>query len=383
MERCYCCQNQHQMSKDAVPSWSKGGQLSLAIQTCNKMWVQSLLSVPDQDFDIKKGNYICQASDKGDKDIMLELLAAGADPNEESSVCAKRPVHICAENGHLGAMEVLVRYGADINQLDAHKRTVMHFASQQGHGHSIEWLIDHGALADEIEMDGYSPLHVATCLGYKTACRSLLTLGKAEVNRLSKDSWSSLHMAASYGHPEIVKMLLSFGASHAQKTAEGETALHMACAKGFIDICQVLLDHGTHIESCNIHGATPLHYAVYYGHIQVVYRLLKSGASVNFLHLPAISCPVNISAMRGDQDMLDLLQCAGCVVRQDTAALLYQRKNISAQYRNSISRSPSLRDLCIWKVRLVLAPDLQNKTIFLPLPRVVKDVIMLHRLVIR
>ncbi|KAK3794644.1 hypothetical protein RRG08_003789 [Elysia crispata] len=344
------------------------------------MWVKSLLAFPDKDFDIRKGSYMCQASEKGDVGILVELLAAGADTNEKSLNCEKRPLHICAEYGHLDALATLLNYGADIDQLDAHKRTAMHFASQQGHDSLIQWLIDHGAHADQIEMDGYSPLHVASCLGYEKVCKSLLTIGKAEVNLLSNDSWSSLHMAVSYGHLEIVKMLLSFGAYHSKKTAEGETALHMASAKGFTDMVQVLLDHGTHVESCNNHEATPMHYAVFYGHIKVVYCLLKAGASINFLHLPAISCPVNLSAMRGDQDMMDLLRCAGCVVRKDTAFLLHLRKNISAQYRDEISRFPSLRDLCIWKIRLVLAPDLQRKTRLLPLPEVLKDIIVLSHL---
>ena len=138
MERCYCCCHQHERCNNFVPSWSTRGQLSLAIQNCNKMWVKSLLAFPDKDFDIRKGSYMCQASEKGDVGILVELLAAGADTNEKSLNCEKRPLHICAEYGHLDALATLLNYGADIDQLDAHKRTAMHFASQQGHDSLIQ-----------------------------------------------------------------------------------------------------------------------------------------------------------------------------------------------------------------------------------------------------
>ncbi|GFR97761.1 ankyrin [Elysia marginata] len=384
MERCSCCQHGLDRGKNSVPCWSTSGQLLLAIQNCNIIWLKTLLSAPDKDFSIPEGNYMCQAAETGDAGIVLELLAAGANPNEKSvSLCKRRPIHICAEQGFLDCLEVLVSHGAHVNQQDSHKRTALHFAAQQGHEGSIKWLINHGALVDETDTDRYTPLNVAACLGYGRACEFLLALGGADVSNLSNDGWSPLHMATNYGHVEVVRILFSFGASAWGKTLEGETALHMACAKGFTDLAQILLDHGADIESCDNHGATPLHYAIYYGHLEVVYKLLKSGANIDSRSVPASSCPLNLAAVRGDHEMLHLLQRAGYVICPHVAAVMHGRNNISEQYRDEISKFPSLRDLSVWKIRGVLAPNLQSKAMNLPIPLVMKKLVVFHDLKIR
>ncbi|GFN91335.1 ankyrin repeat and protein kinase domain-containing protein 1-like [Plakobranchus ocellatus] len=354
---------------------STSTQMTLAIRICDETWVKSLLSSPDEEFDIHCGNYICQAAEVGHVGIMVELLAAGADPNEQNFYSDKWPVHICADYGHFETLQVLASHGADINQPDHLQRTAMHFVALRGHDHMVKWMVEHGALADGVESDGYSPLHTASCLDYELVCRHLVTLGGADVNRKSKDGWSPLHMAVSFGNLHSAKVLLSFGAGPGEKTLEGETALHMACAKDYNDLVQILLDYGALIECTNNQGETPLHNAIYYGHRNIVHKLIMAGANVNFLNLPATSCPLSLAGLRGDNNLLQLLLAAGCVIPRSTASLLHHRRNISSCFRDDVSRFPTLKDLCMWKIRGLLAPDLQRKAPFLPLPKVLKKVL--------
>ena len=78
--------------------------------------------------------------------------------------------------------------------------------------------------------------------------------------------------------------------------------------------------------------------------------------------------------------MLHLLVSAGCVVSRESAVVMHNCKFISAQDRDCISRFPSLRDLCFWKIRLLLAPLVQCKALDLPIPKIFKDLLTFRHL---
>ena len=132
MEQCSHCHGGHRLPQNTLPRLSTSGQIILAIESCNEVWIKSLLEFPDKNFDIHDGS-LCYASEKGHVGIMLALLNAGADPDQLSHQCKKRPVHFCADNGHQAGLAVLVSHGADINHIDGHKRMVMHFVALRGH----------------------------------------------------------------------------------------------------------------------------------------------------------------------------------------------------------------------------------------------------------
>ncbi|GLH06178.1 Ankyrin repeat and KH domain-containing protein mask [Gryllus bimaculatus] len=83
----------------------------------------------------------------GDAEVVGELLAAGADPNERC--CHKRSVLHCAAAAGFGdVVGVLLAAGADPSLPDERGRTPLHSASVAGHVAVAEQLVAAGAVVD-------------------------------------------------------------------------------------------------------------------------------------------------------------------------------------------------------------------------------------------
>jgi ankyrin repeat protein len=52
----------------------------------------------------------------------------------------KTPLHLASQQGHLGVIEILISYGADLHILDNDGKTAQDLAAQNGHNHVVEYF---------------------------------------------------------------------------------------------------------------------------------------------------------------------------------------------------------------------------------------------------
>ena len=85
------------------------------------------------------------ASEHGDAETIGTLIAAGANPNEDSQH-GDTPLHVAAYHGHSEVIDALIAGGADPNVRDNRGLTPLHFAAVAGQPEAIYALHASGAV---------------------------------------------------------------------------------------------------------------------------------------------------------------------------------------------------------------------------------------------
>ncbi len=211
------------------------------------------------------------AVENGHFNLAVELLEAGADPNDQRS--GFTPLHLMTwvrkpqrgeddgdpaplGSGNLSSMQFikeLVKRGADVNaRLKTGKGGAGLFnkigvspfmmAASTADVAYMRWLIQFGADPSLANVDGCTPLMAACGIG----------VGSAAANEVAGEEPEVL---------EAVELLLKLGADVNAVDANGETAMHGAALKNLPKVVQFLAEHGAKIEVWNRknkYGWTPL-----------------------------------------------------------------------------------------------------------------------------
>jgi len=107
-------------------------------------------------------------------------------------------------------VELLLRYGANIEAANHKDTTPLMRAAQEGHEHVVRFLLKNNSC----------------------------------VNRINKEQMTALMLASQRGHHLIVQQLLDHGAHADAMTAQNSTSLMLACKRRKIDVARVLLTAG-------------------------------------------------------------------------------------------------------------------------------------------
>ncbi len=161
----------------------------------------------------------------GDADAVADLLAAGADPDEESHDLGDgTPLCAAACWGHDDVIRELLAAGADADL--------------------AEHDLDPG---EEEPRPGLTPLLWTTGKGHVTSTLLLLEAG-ADPN-LASDGWTPLHRAITRGSLATVQLLLQFGADPDARDSDGRDALAAARSWDGIDVAEELQHQLEHLAS--------------------------------------------------------------------------------------------------------------------------------------
>ena len=207
---------------------------------------------------------LLQACRRGDLAAIAEFL--DSDPDLLPSLSADEVSGMLG--GTLGAVQMLLEFGADPNALDDdNAATALHQASWDGDRERITLLLEHGAdptirdgthggtpigwahhagHTDLVEMYAErGPLDIvdAAWLGKTDRVREILEADPSMVNGPQGEQISPLRSAAWYGQTEVVRLLLESGADPAVPHPEsGKTALDFATERGHEEIAGLLAD---------------------------------------------------------------------------------------------------------------------------------------------
>nr|KAI8750038.1 transient receptor potential cation channel subfamily A member 1-like [Biomphalaria glabrata] len=185
------------------------------------------------------------------------------------------------------------------NEKDDYGCIPLHYAAKEGHLSAIDELIKMGSIATLKNKDGQSSFHFAAKYGRSGTCIALLNsnYGPQLLNEADINGLTALHVAAYYGHTRIVHLLLQRGAVVCRDYS-GNSALHLASSKGFTSTMRALVSvHSNLIDESNRDGDTPLHMAARNGHAIAVLYLLTKDAKIlyNFQNETFFDCIVERS----------------------------------------------------------------------------------------
>lgn len=146
-------------------------------------------------------------------------------------------LHWAAWHSHIPVLEVLVRYGADIDR-DESKfgARPAGWANENGRDAARDWLISHGAKVD---------LSRAAMMGRLDLVEQILAEDPEAAHRVDAADWPPLVQAAGWGRLEVMRVLLAAGAGVNAAGAEGTTPLHAAISwDGHVSAAKLLLASG-------------------------------------------------------------------------------------------------------------------------------------------
>ena len=159
---------------------------------------------------------------------------------DDHSVHNVTPLWCAAVAGKLKVVEVLVKYGADVNSVSDTGSTPVRSACFMTHLDIVKLLVLHKA---DIQRPNYNG---GTCLINSVQsvelCEFLLQNG-ANVNAQDIQNKTALHYAIQEHRFETTKLLIKYGANPFLESRYKDDALQTACLKGAAEIFNYLIDN--------------------------------------------------------------------------------------------------------------------------------------------
>jgi len=240
------------------------------------------------------------------------LLEAGANPTDGVST------HITAGQGNLPALELLHRFGVNVNGIPGGVPPLRYIlgwaANTPERSAGVRWLLEHGADPNLAWSEpGDAPLHIAA-ERWDVPMIELLVHHGADIHQRRADGRTAHTIAALHGNQEVAAWLLAHGANdelspleqfiaactsgdraradellraHSNLTnelrPEHHLLTHVPAERGDAAILETMLACGFDPNVKDRDGVTALHRAAMAGRAEAVRVLLAYGANVNAL----------------------------------------------------------------------------------------------------
>ncbi|MCA9423695.1 MAG: ankyrin repeat domain-containing protein, partial [Candidatus Omnitrophica bacterium] len=258
--------------------------------------------------------------------------------------------HLCAKTGFKEGLEILMEFGADINQVGEPSYgwgdTPLSLALAWGHPDLAEFIRSEGGsypptienalldrnmelLEDILEKeperfvskeDWRYPLGSAIRLGWIDAVKLLLSKGGLDPWSQYPDAfdWTPFHAAAGQGDIEILELLLNHNLENVNNGDKLEPLLQetiwsfdipvsIAVSRGRVDMIEYLLDLGLPPDTAGRNSPTLLAVAVIHNETETAELLLQRGADPTRKHRLQSSA-LDLAQKIEDPTMLDLIK---------------------------------------------------------------------------
>jgi ankyrin repeat protein len=251
------------------------------------------------------------------------LLEAGANPTDGVTA------HIAGGGGNLDALELLHRYGLNVNGVPGGVPPLVHILLWADNAAGPRWLVEHGADVNLAWGEaGEAPLHVAA-RRWDVPMVDLLVGHGANLSMRRADGATPHTLAALHGNREVASWLAAHGAvdelspldRFVAACASGDRAaadamlaarpslrselqrdqhllLQRAADFGEAGVLETMLGCGFDPRIADNDRVTPLHRAAMSGHVDAVRVLLAHGAPVDALD-GMFSAPPLVWAVEG------------------------------------------------------------------------------------
>ncbi len=209
------------------------------------------------------------------------LLAYGANPDARN-LLGETPLHFAMTWEVVAVVQALLEGAADPNLPDNEGDTPLHRVVDRPSDSSatVKVLLAYGANPDGRDQAGRTPLHLAMTWEVVAVVQALLE-GAADPNLQANDSDAPLHRGGT--NAEVARLLLEGGADPDLRDSEGNSPLHRVVYSPSDTSATVraLLANGANPDALNLAGETPLHLAMTWEVVAVVQALLEGAADPN------------------------------------------------------------------------------------------------------
>lgn len=250
------------------------------------------------------------AAREGDVKLLRKLIKKGRSVN----VYDNRgwiPIHEAAFHNSYKCLSVLIETAESSSVLSSKTfegKTALHLAASHGSLRSTEILLKAGANINEVTNEKETPLFLAVEGGYIDVVKLLVMQGANLNGSHSWCGWNSLHQAAFRGFSDIMKVLLVNGADRESQDDFGITPLFVAAQYGKAECLKMLAEYGANVNCQASDDATPLFIAAQEGHLECVELLLSNGADPNlYCDVQDWQLPIHAAAQMGRTNILELL----------------------------------------------------------------------------
>jgi len=139
---------------------------------------------------------------------------------------------------------------ADVHALNKWRETPLLTAANHGQAGAVEHLLRGGADPCKCTDTGWSPLSIAAYKGHDEVVKLLLEEGAPTEE--ADPTLSALLQAATKGLPDTVELLLRHGADHTVTTKKGDTALSILVEQNLIDAAvEMVTEYKASIPRCS------------------------------------------------------------------------------------------------------------------------------------
>ena len=155
---------------------------------------------------------------------------------------------------------------------DAQNRTALDWATARVQLDDISLLLRYGADANNMDITGRTPVLHAVDSHSVCCLRQILEAGGHPNPPIPSGIFRSSPLTAAgfAGMPEMLKLLLDFEANPNACNPEGITALHSVARTHNVDCALLLLEYGADLNAMSKNGRTPLSTAVIYNNHSVL-----------------------------------------------------------------------------------------------------------------
>jgi ankyrin repeat protein len=245
------------------------------------------------------GTLLGIASQKGNAEMVRDLIGRGAGVNTPKDPGGWTPLMLAAESGSAEVVKLLLDKGADPNRSSGGGSPLAAAFTRKEHLEIVKLLLERGAdpnLSTDVPDGQYffsygprgvTPLMFAANNGRLEAAKLLLEKGAvlnastypADPDRTG--GFTALMFAVQGNNPELVGFLIDKGAEVGGRTSKGSTALHYAARLGKPEAAKVLIERGADVNAvaAELNNATPLMEAVEGGQAGMISLLLEEGAN--------------------------------------------------------------------------------------------------------
>ena len=232
------------------------------------------------------GNSPCHyAAEDGACDILDVLLRCKIDLNAQD-ITLKTPLMKATRNGKIDAVKKLLAAGCSLKSRDKNRDTALHFASRHGNPGIVALLIAAGSDVNAQNQWGNTPLMESVSYNNRDAVEKILKMTGPSCDLNTRDFRAGdtpLHIAVRKNYTVIADMLLASGRVSYAYNYQGELAIYDAVLNQKMDTLRLLLHHNydfdrpAKLDYDGSGGKTVVKLALERGLIDVLHLLAQVG----------------------------------------------------------------------------------------------------------